>query len=153
MSAKYLVTMPPGAEVPGLGFVREGKVFSAPSEDYVPSRTFLPVNKEAVAPLAKVFEQLKKHHEKRLEVAKKADSRDGGARADQVRGELEKLEVARVRATQAIEIPKEEPKVERGLTLDELDGVQARAAALADAKKDTKAPAETAETAKGDRKL
>jgi hypothetical protein len=151
-SAKYLVTMPPGAEVIGLGFIREGRVFSAPSEDYVPSRTFLPVNKEALAPLAKVYDGIKKHVEKRLESAKKADARDGGARADQVYAELDKLEAARVRASQLIEIPKEEPKVEPGLTLSELDGVQARAAALADAKKESPA-ASPRDGGKGDRKL
>lgn len=51
---RYLVRMPPGAPVPGIGFVRNGNWFDAPSEDYVPSKTFLPCNEAAKAVLEKL---------------------------------------------------------------------------------------------------
>ncbi len=53
MAARYLVQRPPGAPVPGVGFVRPGEIFTAP-EGYLPSRTFVPVNEEARLALEKI---------------------------------------------------------------------------------------------------
>jgi len=66
--AHYLVTVPPGAPIPGLGFVKVGDSFFAPSEDYVPSRTFRAMNEPARQALVKLRDQIKAQHE---EAAKK----------------------------------------------------------------------------------
>jgi hypothetical protein len=52
--ALYLVTVPPGAPVAGVGFIQPGHFFLAPSPDYVPSKSFLPCDAEAQAELAKL---------------------------------------------------------------------------------------------------
>ena len=83
MAAKYLVTMPPGAPVPGVGFVKPGDTFTAPSVDYIPSKTFRPVNEEAQAVLEKLL----------------------GAKVP------------------LVSIPREEPAVQRGLSLRELESL------------------------------
>jgi hypothetical protein len=51
---RYLVRIPPGAPVPDVGFVKNGNWFDAPSEDYVPSKTFLPCNEAAKEVLEKL---------------------------------------------------------------------------------------------------
>jgi hypothetical protein len=143
-TAKYLVMLPPGAQVPGIGFVREGTIFSAPSEDYVPSRTFRPLNQEAVDALAKVFEGLKAQTEKRLAAA------EGKAAVARAQDDLAKLEALRARTLQLVEIPKEEPKVERGLSLAELDRIDAQD--VPEKKTDAQAPPKDGGK-RGDRKL
>lgn len=57
--AKYLVTAEPGAVVPGLGFLQPGTIFTAPEEPelkakFVPSKSFVPVDKEAHAELVRI---------------------------------------------------------------------------------------------------
>jgi hypothetical protein len=54
---QYQVMIPPGAPVPGVGFVRHGEQFTAPP-DFVPSMTFIPINDEAVVELKKVKQNL-----------------------------------------------------------------------------------------------
>jgi hypothetical protein len=49
-----MVTMPPGAPVPGIGFVQPGQVFTAP-DGFRLSRTFRPVNREAQDALKKAY--------------------------------------------------------------------------------------------------
>lgn len=56
MAAKYMVTVPPGAPIPNVGFIRPGETFVAPGANYIPSRTFRPLNREAVDALGKVFD-------------------------------------------------------------------------------------------------
>lgn len=46
-AARYVVVKEPGAPITGVGFVRAGEAFSAPSPGYMPSKTFRPLNKEA----------------------------------------------------------------------------------------------------------
>ena len=53
MAAKYLVMVPPGAYVPEVGFIPVGAVFTG-ADGYVPSKTFRPVNDDAVAALKKL---------------------------------------------------------------------------------------------------
>jgi hypothetical protein len=50
-SACYLVTIPPGVPVPGVGFVKPGEAFWAES-GYKPSRTFVPLNDVAHAAMS-----------------------------------------------------------------------------------------------------
>ena len=50
---RFRVTVPPGAPIPGVGFVHPGGTFEAP-KGYVPSKTFEPLDEEAVEALAKL---------------------------------------------------------------------------------------------------
>lgn len=59
--AHYLVTQPPGAPIPGVGFVKNGDAFYAPSEDFVPSKTFRAMNEPAQRALRKLRDTLKAH--------------------------------------------------------------------------------------------
>lgn len=85
MPAKYLVVQPPGAPVPGVGFIRPGFSFTAPSEDYVPSRTFRPLNEEAQEAIEAVYAT----ELKRLEAAKKKARKD--EHKDQLDQQLDEL--------------------------------------------------------------
>ncbi len=61
---QYLVTVPPGAYIHGLGFVKPGSSFTAP-EGYQPSRTFRAMNQAAALELLKLRAELEKQYEKR----------------------------------------------------------------------------------------
>lgn len=80
---QYLVAVFPGAPIPGIGFIAQGKSFVAPSPEYVPATSFRPLN-----------------------------------RAAQV--ELEKLGVKRPIFASSKTAAKPKPKVEPGVTLQEL---------------------------------
>lgn len=136
MAAKFLVTVPPGAPIPGVGFVRPGEIFTAP-KGYVPSRTFKPLNAEAV-------EALKKVQASMLERAK-------GLRVDKDKTEeelrIDRKNAARLEADakeidlKVYEVPVEEPAIQQGVPLSEL------------AKKDGAGRASAGAEAGGDRKL
>lgn len=111
--AKYMVTMPPGAPIEGVGFVRPGEIFTAPSETFLPSRTFRPVNEEALEVLELVFEATAAKLKERL-----ADAT--GERKSVIRAEMEALVKEGKEALQLVQIPRAEPKVEPGLTMAEL---------------------------------
>jgi hypothetical protein len=103
---RYLVTVQPGAQVKGLGFVKAGDFFTAPADDYEPSRTFIAMNKAAQRKLRELREKLKAHYEcrgtvesttARLEAAKRAHDEADAARARVLAGrekELERLAAA-----------------------------------------------------------
>lgn len=112
--AKYLVTIPPGAPIKDVGFVKPGEVFTAPSPDFVPSRTFRPVNEEAQAALTKVFDDQKARLEKEIAKARKDETKDA------LRGVLETLEVERERGLVIFGVPSDAPKIEKALSLKEL---------------------------------
>jgi Skp family chaperone for outer membrane proteins len=114
MAAKYMVTAPPGAPVAGIGFITPGQVFTAPSDDYVPSRTFRPVNEEAKAALEKVFDARKDALQKAL-----GEADEKGAKASFTRA-LKELEQERARQLDIVELTAPAPVVEDGLTLREL---------------------------------
>ncbi len=114
---KYMVTMPPGAPIPGIGFVRPGEFFTAPSEKSIPSRTFRPVNQEAVAPLAKIHERVVAEAEERVKAAEKSLRPE---LVGEMKALLEKAKAAQKAAATIVEIPHEEAKVEPGLSLKQL---------------------------------
>lgn len=98
--AKYLVVMPPGAQVRGMGFLEPGKVFEALSADYVPSRTFRPCNKEAQDALAKVLEPaLRKAKGPELEKLKAQLEIVKLPEAKAVQPQLSETELAKLRGT------------------------------------------------------
>lgn len=111
---KYMVMVPPGAPVAGIGFVQPGSVFTAPSEDYVPSRTFRPCNEEAKAVLEKLFDSRKLALEKSL--AEEADDKMKVS----YRRAIKDLDHERSNALTIVEIAKPAPAVEDGLTLKQL---------------------------------
>jgi hypothetical protein len=114
-AAKYLVTVPPGAYVgPPVGFVRIADAFTAPSESYVPSKTFRPLNEEARLALEKVFATEKAHLEKHLAKAKKDEAKEA------LEQRLEELEGQRAKGLELLVLPHQEPIKEPGVTLDEL---------------------------------
>jgi hypothetical protein len=76
MSAQFLVVRQPGAEVPGVGFVKAGQFFTAPPE-YVPSRHMRAMNSEAVEELRKLKGQLEKYDAERVEMLKDRKDPDG----------------------------------------------------------------------------
>jgi hypothetical protein len=55
---RFLVTQPPGAPIPGVGFVKPGEIFHAPDPkefpEWTPSRTYKPCDEEAQALLKRV---------------------------------------------------------------------------------------------------
>jgi hypothetical protein len=108
-----MVTVPPGAPVAGVGFVRPGEVFVAPADDYVPSRTFRAVNGEAKSALEKLYGELKTSIDERGKDAKPEDKAA-------LKAQAAKLEADAKRHLTVVEIAQEEPKVEQGLTLTEL---------------------------------
>jgi hypothetical protein len=115
MSApKYLVTAPPGVPVPGVGFLQPGAVFTAPSDDYVPSRTFRPCNEEAKVVLEKLFDARKTALEKAL-----ADEIDDKLKVS-YRHALRDLAIERSKSLVIVEIAAPVPVVEEGLTLKQL---------------------------------
>ncbi len=114
---KYMVTLPPGAPIAGVGFVRPGEIFTAPAVDYVPSRTFRAVNEEAKAVLLKLHGEVVAQAESRLAGAEeKEDKRQAVI-------ELARVKAARQAAAVLVDIPKVEPKVEKGLSLKDLGEV------------------------------
>jgi hypothetical protein len=113
MAAKYMVTVPPGAPIAGVGFVKPGEIFTAPSDDYVPSRSFRAVNEEGRVRLEKLYGEIGTTLEKREKDAKPEDKAA-------IRVQLEKLAQDAKRHLAVVELAQEEPKVERGLTLAEL---------------------------------
>jgi hypothetical protein len=113
MAAKYMVTVPPGAPIAGVGFVRPGEIFSAPADDYVPSRSFRAVNEEGRVRLVSLYSEIGAVLEKREKDAKPEDKAA-------LRVQLEKLDQDAKRHLTVVELAQEEPKVERGLTLAEL---------------------------------
>jgi hypothetical protein len=118
MAAKYQVTVPPGAPVAGVGFVRHTEIFTAP-KGYVPSYTMLPVNDEAVKELEKVKKAL---------LAGAAELRKGVEGADVEPSEKKSarqyaaaLEAnAKGIVLEPIEVPSEAPKIEQGVPLSRL---------------------------------
>ncbi len=90
-AAKYLVTVEPGAFIPGFGLVRAGGVFTAPA-GFVPNATFRAMNLEAVLELDKVLAEAVELAKKRLEVV------SGIADRARVQGQLQELEERRPRA-------------------------------------------------------
>jgi hypothetical protein len=113
MAPKYMVTVPPGAPVSGIGFIQPGQVFTAPADDYVPSLTFRPCNEEAKAILDKQFGEKKASLEKAL-----ADETDDKIKASR-RQAIRELEAQRANCT-IVELAKPAPVVEEGLTLKQL---------------------------------
>lgn len=107
MSAKYLVTLPPGVPVPGIGFVRVNDAFNAPA-GFIPSRTFKPLNAEASAELEKLKASL-------IGEAKKSRAWPTNHKlfaAHQERAENLEAQAAAMDIT-VFELPKEEAKIER----------------------------------------
>lgn len=108
MSAKYLVTAPPGVAVPGIGFVRVNSAFVAPA-GFKPSKTFKALNAEASAELAKLRDEL-------LARAKafRATSKDEDPEAYKAAMAAAKRLDAEAAAIElpVFELPKEEAKVE-----------------------------------------
>jgi hypothetical protein len=113
MAAKYMVTVPPGAPVAGVGFVKPGEIFSAPTDDFVPSRSFRAVNEEAKVKLEKLYSEIGTVLEKREKDAKPEDKAA-------IHVQLEKLDQDAKRHLTVVELVEEEPKVEKGLTLAQL---------------------------------
>jgi hypothetical protein len=118
--ARYLVTMPPGAPVPGVGFVKAGDIFTAPSADYVPSRTFRPLNQEAQQAIEDVFDELGAVMKERLQDAP-------GEKKGQIRREFEALAKEREKVLKLVELPKAESKVEKGIPLSQLSQLESGA--------------------------
>jgi len=107
MSApRYLVTMPPGVPVAGVGFVRHNSSFSAP-EGFVPSRTFKALNAEASAELQKLKDAILADAKKARAVAPTHKT----FAAFQERAEMLEAQAAAIEIP-VFELPKEEQKVE-----------------------------------------
>lgn len=146
---KYMVTLPPGAPIATIGFVRAGQVFTAPDEAYVPSLSFVPVNAEAKGALEKAYDAEKKRIEA-LVVEAKEEDRKPEVRALQKR--LKELDAEREKRTTVLELAPEQPKVEEGLTLKQL-GEMSGALPQRDGKQDQKPAPTVQHGGKGDRKL
>lgn len=118
MAAKFLVTAAPGAPIAGVGFVRPGEIFTAPS-DYVPSFTMKPVNTEAVDALKKVQKSL-------LERAKTLRDAAKDPVVDNDERKISRQHAAALEANaksidlQLFEKPSDDPKIEQGIPLSKL---------------------------------
>lgn len=118
MRAEYLVTVPPGAYVLGVGFVEAGHIFTAPADDYVPSRTCRAMNPEAAVALQKLQESLKSDSKKWAEKAKTSPT---PTKAEAALARSEQLaQLAEDMVTHVVTLSKPEPAVRPGLTLKEL---------------------------------
>ncbi len=118
MAPKFLVTAPPGAPIPSVGFVRPGEIFTAP-DDYVPSYTMKPVNAEALAELGKVKAKLLARVK---ELRKNAEDRavdDAERKSSRQHAAILEANAASI-ATALVEITTEQPKIEPGIPLSEL---------------------------------
>ncbi len=111
--ARYLVTVQPGAQVKGLAFVRAGDSFTAPTDDYEPSRTFRALNQPASDALKKLREKIKAHYEE-VERRKKQGAGDTSVKPwDGVNDEV-------------YFPPKEEPAIQHGtVPVDDLGRIDA----------------------------
>jgi len=117
---QFLVTMPPGAPVAGVGFVDVGKIFTAPP-GYIPSLTFYAVNPAAVESLAQAFKARAALLEKRLGRAQSRAKRGGSA--DDVEAlltQLEELEVEAAKRSRIVGAEAAQPVVRPGLTMEQL---------------------------------
>jgi hypothetical protein len=76
MAAQFLVVRQPGADVPGVGFVKAGQFFTAPA-GYVPSRHMRAMNKDAQDELRKLKGQLEKQDAERAAELKDRRDTDG----------------------------------------------------------------------------
>lgn len=151
---QYLVTLPPGAPVPGVGFVEVGRIFTGPP-GYVPSLTFYGANESGVAEIVKAYKARAELLEKRLARAQ-ARSKRGGS-ADDVEAlltQIEELEVELAKRTKAVASPTEPPKVREGFTMEQLAELNREAdAATAGIVAKAAAAKEQRETSGGDRNL
>jgi hypothetical protein len=121
-AAKYFVTSEPGTYIAGVGFVKPGELYVAPPK-HVPSRTVLPANEEAVAELKKLKAALEARAGEVIkdaaEFGEESDKKSAALRAKNFRDQAKAivLEVSRPVV--------EEPAIQPGLTLEELQGAKA----------------------------
>ncbi len=148
MSAKYLVTQPPGAPIPGVGFVNIGQIFTAP-EGYVPSLTFRPANEEGLEVLKKCFAERKRELEKRRDRAKELKRIEDH---EALLGHLDQLEDQRAKNLQVFTAEEKGPAIEEGATLKELAELEEKNRNAIGPKTDT-SDARGGAATKGDRKL
>lgn len=149
MPAQYLVTQPPGAPVPQVGFVNIGQIFTAP-EGYTPSLTFRPANEEGREVLKKLFAERKTELERRRDRAKELRRIEDQEALIQ---QLEALEVQRKGAMSVFRPVETEPAVRDGATLKELAELDAKTQSAIGPKTDVSDPKGGSAAAKGDRKL
>jgi hypothetical protein len=117
MPAQFLVTIPPGAPIPNVGFVRPSEIFTAP-KGYVPSYTMKPVNDEAVAALRKVQASMRaRAKDLRASIGELDEPSD--KKAAKAAAKLFDDNAASISLTPIV-IPKEEPQIEQGLTMEQL---------------------------------
>lgn len=122
MAALYIVTSDPGSFVPGVGFVRPGERYSAPTPNHVPSRTALPFNAEAAAELKKLQAALLAEAKKVLEEAKDGD--DAEKKAARLRAKTLDKQAAEVK-TEPVVVEQKAPAKEQTLTLEQLGNLKA----------------------------
>lgn len=125
MPAKYLVTLPPGAPVPEVGFVKIGEIFTAP-EGYVPSLSFRPVNEEARKILEATFDKRKQELEKRRDRAGKLNRVEDH---ETLTTQLEDLGAQRAKNLKIFTPEDKAPAIEPGVTMKELADMEAEAQA------------------------
>lgn len=120
--AKYMVTMPPGTPIRKRGFVRPGQIFLAPSDDYVPSKTFKAVNQPAADMLQKLKTELQtKAKETREQLSSAIDPFERRAfLASAVAFERD----AKAIDLKIVQITPQPKKVEQGMTMKDLDDLQ-----------------------------
>jgi len=132
MRARYLITEHPGAYIRGLGFLVPGRYFEAPSDDYVPARSFQALNEAGVAGLKTLKERLlakaKEYQAKAESNALTSGRREAfGDAAASLEAEAERI------VLEVVGTPKEEVKVAPMVSLKAMDeaerGVKAKRAA------------------------
>ena len=120
MRAKYLITDHPGAYIRSLGFLHPGQYFEAPTEDYVPSRSFQALNQEALAGLQKLkavlLAKAKEYQQKAESQSLTSGRREAfGDAAANLEAEAERI------VLEIVGVPKEEIKVAPMMSLKAMD--------------------------------
>lgn len=149
MPAKYLVTLPPGAPVPEVGFVKIGEIFTAP-EGYVPSLSFRPVTEQARKILEATFDKRARELEKRRDRAEKLKRVEDH---ETIVSQLQELEIQRAKHLKIFTPEDKAPAIEPGVTLKELGDMEAEAQAQVGPKVDPADARGGSAKGKDDRKL
>jgi len=120
MKARYLITEHPGAYIRQFGFLVPGQYFDAPTDDYVPARSFKALNEAASACLKHLREVMLA---KAKEYQSKAESNSLTSGRREAFGDAAaniEAEAARIDVDVA-GMPKEEVKVSQMVSLKAMD--------------------------------
>jgi hypothetical protein len=117
---KFIVTSEPGTYIAGIGFVKVGEAYTAPA-GHIPSRTALPLNVEACTALKKIQAELLARAKSIVEDAKDGDEADKKAARSFAKTLASNAAAIRV---EPLNIQREAPVVEEGLTIEELEGLK-----------------------------